>query len=149
MQEAKVAAASWVHLYFSGHTVHDISPDYLDCYENLPTAVSVMKAGNPQKENYILRGTVFYFLIELVFLTWDADRTIYEELYFLLCFNYVFSNLSYCKTFFKIYNILIVYNGYEMSHQAFFFSTFIFWTYLQHGKSIIIVRTLLLPKENR
>lgn len=51
-----MAAASGVHWYLSGHTVHDINTDYLDCYENLPTAVLVMKAGNPQKENYILRG---------------------------------------------------------------------------------------------
>jgi len=29
---------------------------YLDYYENLPTAVSVMKAGKPQREDCILRG---------------------------------------------------------------------------------------------
>lgn len=56
MQEAKVAVAREVHPYFSGHTVHDINTDYLDCYENLPTVVLVMKAGNPQEDNYILRG---------------------------------------------------------------------------------------------
>lgn len=53
MQKAKVAAASWVHLYFSGSTVHNICTGYLDYYENLPTAVSMMKA-EIHKE-----GTVF------------------------------------------------------------------------------------------
>lgn len=54
VQEAKVAAASGIHPYFSGHIVRDINTDYLDCHENLPTAVLVMKAGNPQKEDYTI-----------------------------------------------------------------------------------------------
>lgn len=54
MQKAKVAAVSWVHLYFSEYIVHNIYTGYLDCYGNLPTAVSVMKAGNPQRDNCIL-----------------------------------------------------------------------------------------------
>lgn len=55
MQKAKVAAACRVHLYFSGYTVRNLCTGYLDYYENLPTAVLVMKAGTLQREVCILR----------------------------------------------------------------------------------------------
>lgn len=56
IKKAKVAAAIWVHLNFIGYTVYNIRTGYLDSYENFPTAVSVMKAGNLQREECILGG---------------------------------------------------------------------------------------------
>lgn len=68
---------------------------------------------------YFKRGLFTLPLNECLILY--VDRAIFEEWRFLLCFNHLCCNLSYCTTFIKIHNILIFYEGYEISHQSWYF----------------------------